>query len=89
MPQKLKGLLSTQLRVSEVRTCKHHDVLKVGSDLVLAAQVEQEGQRVDVCCPAKKHGNLHKAGRSRTQQALCPLNVFPYIILIIHFLYEY
>lgn len=45
-------------------------MLKFGSDLVPAAQVEQEGQRVDVCRPAQKHGHLRNAGKSRTQHNL-------------------
>lgn len=51
------------------RTCKHHDMLKVGANFIPAAQVEQEGQRVDVCCPAQKHGQLHDAQRSRIQHS--------------------
>lgn len=51
------------------RTCKHHDVLKVGANFVPAAQVEQEGQRVDVCRPAHKHSQLHDARRSRIQHS--------------------
>lgn len=39
-------------------TRKHHDMLEIGTDLVFAAQVEQEGEGVDICCPAKKHSNL-------------------------------
>lgn len=41
-------------------------MLEVGADLVPAAQVEQEGQRVDVCRSAQKHGQLQQAGTSRT-----------------------
>ena len=55
--------------LSQLCTCKHHDVLKVGSNLVPAAQVEQKGQRVDVCCPAKKHCHLRNTGRSRTKHS--------------------
>ena len=39
-------------------TCEHHDVLEVGADLVLATQVDEEGQRVDVRCPAQEHSHL-------------------------------
>lgn len=42
-------------------------MLKVGSDLVPAAQVEQERQRVNVRRSAQKHGQLGNTGRSRTQ----------------------
>lgn len=40
------------------QTCKHHHVLEVGGDLVFAAQVQQEGEGVDVCRSAQKHGQL-------------------------------
>lgn len=42
-------------------------MLKVHSNLVFTAQVEQEGQGVDVCSPAQKYGQLH-ATQSRTQR---------------------
>lgn len=48
-------------------TCEHHYVLKFVSDLVPAAQVKQEGQRVDVGRPAQKHGQLQDAGESQGQ----------------------
>lgn len=40
------------------QTCKHHHVLEVGADLVFTAQVQQEGEGVDVRCPAQKHSQL-------------------------------
>lgn len=49
------------------RTCKHHDMLKVGANFVPASQVEQEGQRVDVRRAAEKHGQLHDAVKDATQ----------------------
>ena len=47
-------------------TSKHHHVLEVGADLVLATQVDEEGQRVDVRCPAQEHSHLHN-GRARSR----------------------
>lgn len=40
------------------QTCKHHHVLEVGADLVFAAQVQQEGEGVDVRSSAQKHSQL-------------------------------
>ncbi len=40
------------------QTCKHHHVLEVGADLVSTAQVQQEGERIDVRRSAQKHSQL-------------------------------
>lgn len=40
------------------QTCKHHHVLEVGADLVFTAQVQQEGEGVDVRRSAQKHSQL-------------------------------
>jgi hypothetical protein len=39
-------------------TSKHHHVLEVGADLVATAQVEEEGEGVDVASPANEHSHL-------------------------------
>ena len=45
-------------------TSKHHHVLEVGADLVASAQVEEEGEGVDVASPADKHRHLGSRSRS-------------------------
>ena len=49
-------------------TCEHHNVLDVRSNLVLAAQVKQEGQRIDVGCPAKEHCQLQQVTEGSRKQ---------------------
>lgn len=39
-------------------TSKHHHVLEVALDLVPPAQVEEEGQRIDIQSSTNKYGNL-------------------------------
>lgn len=39
-------------------TWKHHDVLEIGCDFVLAAEIQQKRQGVDIGCPAEKYGQL-------------------------------
>lgn len=41
-----------------VHTCKHHHVLEVSFDLVSSAQVEEEGQRVDVESSSDEYSDL-------------------------------
>lgn len=41
-----------------VVTWKHHDVLEIGCDFVLAAEIQQKRQGVDIGCPAEKYGQL-------------------------------
>lgn len=45
-------------------TSKHHHVLEVSFDLVPSAQVEQEGERVDVEGSADEDGDLTREVRS-------------------------
>lgn len=45
-----------------LHTCKHHHMLEVSLDLVSSAEVEKEGQRVNVESSSDEYGNL--TGRS-------------------------
>lgn len=45
------------------RTSEHHHVLEVALDLVPPAEVEEEGQRVNIQSSSKKYGDL-TGGRS-------------------------
>ena len=56
-------------------TCEHHHVLNVSSDLVAAAQVEQERQRVDVAGPTDEDGKLPVRKQFRKETGLLPLRI--------------
>lgn len=51
-------------------TCEHHDVLEVGADAAGAAEVEQEGQRVNVGGPAQENSQLGGEAVKDTTPAL-------------------
>lgn len=51
------------MRKNNLHTCKHHHMLEVSLDLVPSAQVEKEGQRVNVERSSDEYGNL--TGRLR------------------------
>lgn len=47
-------------------TCKHHHVLEVSLDLVPSAEVEKEGERVNVESSPDEYGNLTGLSRNST-----------------------
>lgn len=82
------GFIQQRLWVC-VHTCKHHDVLEVGANLVPATQVEQEGQRVDVCRSAQKHGQLQRPDRqgqahNKTRRSRPPLRILVLFLISSH-----
>lgn len=55
----------------DIYTCftwKHHHVLKIPANLMPSAQVEEEGEWVDMCSSPQEDGNLSTTWRLRTQR---------------------